>query len=657
MDPTTLLQSPLLIGRDQLLVLADDRLEKAAAGHGQVLLLAGEAGIGKTRLLHALLRKAGAAGFIISKGDLAPQDSLVPLASILDHARTMRQIPAFGTLGDDLLALRRDRGADSLASRRILVHDIAGRIVSAVDRPTLLAFEDLQWADELTLEVIGELARLAPERPLFLIGAYRPDELRADAMHREWRARLLSQRFGEEAVLAPLTYDETALATTLILGTGLPASRDVVSAIFERSDGVPLYIEELLAALRGATADGRAIRDAKVPTSIEDAIMARVGRLSADAQVVGRAAAVIGRCFVPSVLAGMLDRPVSDLDEPLDELTRNAFIFTYGEGILDFRHQLIRDALYRSVPSSELRRLHARAGEFGAQLEGASEIHASAHFERAGLRPQAYRAALAGADAASAVSSRHEAFELYARAVANIPDELSALDRAALYDAYCTSAFAVDDVEIGVTSAKEARRYYLEAGRPIEAAMALVSLAGMGRRDVWPHEERVRLLAEAEHDLEDLPESPERMALLSDIRLFQGIIELEFDRPRTRRGALRGSAPTLARGRRDGHDRLRVDRRPGRRAVGAHRCRARDDAAAGPGVPRRAAREQRRDRVPDRGRDRRAGHGVPSRGDRPARGTSLCRRDRAVLLPTRDGRDVGPRRVGVRPMGRGSPGG
>ena len=124
------------------------------------------------------------------------------------------------------------------------------------------------------------------------------------------------------------------------------------------------------------------------------------------------------------------------------------------------------------------------------------------------------------------VSSRHEAFELYARAVANIPDELSALDRAALYDAYCTSAFAVDDVEIGVTSAKEARRYYLEAGRPIEAAMALVSLAGMGRRDVWPHEERVRLLAEAEHDLEDLPESPERMALLSDIRLFQGIIEL-----------------------------------------------------------------------------------------------------------------------------------
>ena len=119
MDPTTLLQSPLLIGRDRLLVLADDRLEKAAAGHGQVLLLAGEAGIGKTRLLHALLRKAGAAGFIISKGDLAPQDSLVPLASILDHARTMRQIPAFGTLGDDLLALRHDRGADLLASRRV----------------------------------------------------------------------------------------------------------------------------------------------------------------------------------------------------------------------------------------------------------------------------------------------------------------------------------------------------------------------------------------------------------------------------------------------------------------------------------------------------------------------------------------------------------
>ena len=94
------------------------------------------------------------------------------------------------------------------------------------------------------------------------------------------------------------------------------------------------------------------------------------------------------------------------------------------EGYYDFRHQLLRDALYRSVPAADLRRLHARAAEFGAALIGADVIHASVHFERAGLRAEAYRTALEGARAASAVSSRRESYELYRRAVANAPADL-----------------------------------------------------------------------------------------------------------------------------------------------------------------------------------------------------------------------------------------
>ena len=149
------LLSPILVGRDDLLELAERRLDEAAAGHGQLLLLAGEAGIGKTRMLQAILRKAGPRGVRIAKGDLAPQDRQVPLASILDLARTIRRVPEFGTLGDDLLEIRAGKGGDSLGSRRLLVRDVAERILEAVDRPTLLAFEDLQWADELSLEVVG----------------------------------------------------------------------------------------------------------------------------------------------------------------------------------------------------------------------------------------------------------------------------------------------------------------------------------------------------------------------------------------------------------------------------------------------------------------------------------------------------------------------
>ena len=162
--------------------------------------------------------------------------------------------------------MRRRDGGDTLGARRMLVRDLADTIVASVDRPTLLAFEDLQWADEVSLEVIGELARLVRDRPVLLIGSYRIDELPVDSVHREWRARLLSQRLAEEARLAPLTYEQTALVTTLILATGLPAPREVVSAVYERTDGIPLHIEELLGALGDAArADGRAIRNARRP--------------------------------------------------------------------------------------------------------------------------------------------------------------------------------------------------------------------------------------------------------------------------------------------------------------------------------------------------------------------------------------------------------
>jgi DNA-binding CsgD family transcriptional regulator len=546
------LQSPILIGRDDLLELAERRIADAAAGRGQSLLLAGEAGIGKTRMLRAVLRKAAAAGFRVAKSDLAPQDRQLPLASILDLARTMRGDAAFGSLGDDLLAPQgglagqpgqpvlagqpgqaalAGPGPDNLGSRRLMVRDIAQRIVETIDRPTMLAFEDLQWADEVSLEVIGELVRLGQELPLFVVGAYRPDELPPDSAHREWRARLLGQRLGEEARLAPLTYEQTAIMITLILGTGLPAPREVVRAVHQRTDGVPLYIEELLGALsEEARQDDRAIRDAAVPDTVEDAILARVTRLSDEARAVARAGAVIGRCFVPEVLAGIMDRPVTELEAPLEELVASGFLYRFGavdSGYHDYRHQLLRDTLYRSVPASELRRLHARAGEFGASLEGQSEVHASVHFERAGLRGQAYRAALAGARAASAVSSRREAFELYARAVANLPEGLPALEMAELYTGYQEAASAVDNVAIATETAETARRYYLEAGRPLEAASMLLWAAGMARRDVRPIAERLAILDQARAELDALPESPDRDRAVVDYLLMRSIAELD----------------------------------------------------------------------------------------------------------------------------------
>ena len=160
------LLSPLLVGRDDLLDLAERRIAEAAGGRGQLLLLAGEAGIGKTRLMRA--DPAQGRGRRVPDRPGRPRrprtascrwrpssTSPGPCASRPGSARWARSSSSYA--GGD--------GGDTLGSRRMLVRDIADAIVAAVDQPTLLAFEDLQWADEVSLEVIGELARLGARPP------------------------------------------------------------------------------------------------------------------------------------------------------------------------------------------------------------------------------------------------------------------------------------------------------------------------------------------------------------------------------------------------------------------------------------------------------------------------------------------------------------
>ena len=529
MSRVTPLLCPLLVGRDDLLDLADRRLADAAEGRGQFVLLAGEAGIGKSRFLRAVGRKAAARGLVVAEGALAPQDRTVPGALIGDLARTMQGIPAFAVLGHDLLALPHAPEGGEPRSRRLLVLDMVDRITEALDAPAMLGFEDLQWADDLSLEIVAELARRIRDRPVLLVGAYRTDELPTGTILREWRARLLTQRMAEEARLTPLTFDQTALMTTLILATGLPAPREVAAAVHERTDGIPLHIEELLGALGDeARFDGRAIREATVPPTIEDAVLARFEQLSPEGKAVAQAGAVIGRCFVPGVLAGIMDLPVDALDAPLRELVDQAFLDPPWPGELyDYRHQLLRDVLYRTVPRSTLRRLHARAGEFGAQLQGASEIHASAHFERAGLRAQAFRAAQSGARAAAGLSSHREACELYRRAVDNMPINLDPAEQGALYEAYAEEAAAIELNDVAEEAARLARDRYREAGRALDAARQLNTLAGMARREARPIQTRMDLISQGLAELETLPVIAEREAARSLLLSEQALVQMD----------------------------------------------------------------------------------------------------------------------------------
>ena len=502
----------MLIGRDEVLQLAQRRAEEALESRGQFLLLAGEAGIGKTRLAGAIRRIAEGKGFRYAAGELAPQDQEVPGALFLDLGRTTTRLDGLGALGQDVLTLTEQALEAERPRRRLLTAQIVDRLAEASTSPLMLWFDDLQWADELSLEILADLARRARERRMFLVAAYRAEDVGPRAMLRDWRSRLLTQRTAEEARLPRLTREETATVTALIAGSGLPAPRDVVDAVFERTDGVPLHIEELLGALDpSALIDGRAIRQAAVPQTLEDATVQRLGRLSVDAQRVAGAGAVVGRSFVPDVLAGIMDVPVEAIEAPLQELVDHRVLEAPGvRGQYDFRHQLLRDAIYRNVATADRRRLHARAAEFGAQLEGASEIHASLHFERAGLRDQAFRTALAGARAAARISAHREAFDLFERAIRNQPDDLERLERARLYEDFAVEAAALDANELAATWLEKARTLYLEAGEALRAAEVVVPLTSIRHLLGYGLEHAEPSIMAALREVQSLPESRER---------------------------------------------------------------------------------------------------------------------------------------------------
>jgi DNA-binding CsgD family transcriptional regulator len=505
------LVSPVIVGRDDLVALAERRIEEVSRGRGQCLLVSGEAGIGKTRLLDAIVALAAGRGFRVAKGELAPQDRDVLAASFLDLGRAMRRDAAFGSIGREMLEIAQTRLNADLPHRRNLVMEIVD-LIGASDRPTLLAFEDLQWADDLSLETLTEVARQTRSKPVLLVGAYRSNEALHGSVLREWRSRLVTQRIAEEIRLDRLSRDETALMTTLILGTGLPAPRDVVDAVYARTDGVPLHVEELCSVLgRERLADSRAVLEAAVPETLEDATLARIARLSADAQQVARAGAVIGRSFVPTVLAGIMNLPVHMLDDPIQELVDHDVLDpVHGDGHYDFRHQLLRDALYRSLSAGDRRRLHARAAEFGGMLEGASETHASVHFERAGMTDEAFRTALSAAKQAMKLSSHREALDLARRAVENMPTSLTEGEKAGVLLLYSDAAGNADRNVLSADLATRARQVALRAGEPLLAIEALNNLALVARREGAPIPDRRDGARALLNEVEAAPQSPLR---------------------------------------------------------------------------------------------------------------------------------------------------
>ncbi len=518
------LQSPVLVGRDELLALADRRLAEVSGGRGRLLLIAGEAGIGKSRLLESIGRRARRLSFGLLRAAAFPGDAEASGGLLLDLASDLRQCSDQRLIRVGVALAERVRefatvGGDAHRQRRLLVHDLTD-VLAGLDggRRTLVVLEDLHWADQLSLEVVAHLASRLAGRATLVAGAYRSDELFAHVPMREWRARLLTQRLAEEIRLPRLTISQTATMTSAVLGRATPS--EIVAAIHARSDGIPLHVEELLAAIGDPSSEpgSGTVGAAPVPDTLADAVLARARGLDEAARAVAHAAAVTGRSFDFDLLTTVSQDTPQKVDRALRQL-KEVYLVEPGADPLrfDFRHALIRDVLYADIALPVRRRLHERVATVAAE-RGDRAAFVSAHFDQAGLAEPAYRHAVAAAREAAALSAHREALELYRRAQRNLPAEPAPRDHAALLTAIGTEAAATDDNLAAIEAFEEAHRLLTAIGDRVEAAAVvarLVPVAHLLGEDLAGRARRLELTLDSIDGLQG--SEPVRAALLGSL--------------------------------------------------------------------------------------------------------------------------------------------
>ena len=499
--------SPVLVGRDELLALGARRAGAAMAGGGHVLFLAGEAGIGKTRLLGALVRAAERQGLRPVSAATSPRDIELAGSTLLDLGDQLSRasVAEWHGIGTALVELfsdaRPDTEGDPHRARRLTIRSAVERIASLADAgPVIIGLEDLHWADDLTLEVIGQLARRLSELPMLVVGTYRSDELYPRVPMREWRTHLLRQRLAEEGRLPRLDATQTASMAALLLGGDLPPSTRLVEELHRRSDGIPLHVEELLGAMiegDSSGGPGTGTADPSLPDTLTDAILQRAELLTPTARTCAVAAAVIGRAFDLELLSAVHQHKPDEVGRALAELEQRFFVVRTQAGWYEFRHSLIRDALEASLDPAMARRLHRRVAEAVARRpEVGDDAFLSAHYELAGVADRAYLHARIASARAAALSSHLEALDLARRALRTRPADLPPREHAALLRAVAAEEAATDENVAASDHLSEAREILARAGDSIAAAELLPHLVAARHLLGDGLDARARLLAD-----------------------------------------------------------------------------------------------------------------------------------------------------------------
>ena len=489
----------LFVGRQQDLALLRANLEKAISGEGQVVAIAGEPGIGKTRIAQVLANDAGQRGVTVLWGRCHEEPGSPPYwpwVQLLREYVIGRDVDAvratFGPASSELTEIvpqLADRlpfipitpaPTDAAQARFRLFEAVLASLKRAAGRePLLLVLDNVHWADIPSLRLLEFLAPEISASRLFVLITYRDIELS--------RRHPLSNSLGELAKqpnfarvrLRGLSAIETAQFVTAAAGQVPPA--DLLANVHGQTEGNPLFVSEMTrylvaeGVLGGAeNATPRMRRDGRVhriPEGIKEAIGTRLNRLSAGCNEVLAHASVIGRVFRYEVLVRLLDGDEHECGAVLEEALAASVIEELGDpGTYQFTHALIRETLYDELPATRRARLHLRVGAVLEAIAGGGatlDIAALAHH---------YCAALPGGDPKKAVH--------YAQRAAERANQLFAYEEAARYYRFALQALETD----GAADSQQRLRLLIGVGEALtkagnwrEAAEILEQAAGSAK--------------------------------------------------------------------------------------------------------------------------------------------------------------------------------
>jgi AAA ATPase domain len=474
-----------LVARAGVLAEVGSVLTAARAGRGALLTVTGEPGIGKTRLAEEAAERAGEFEVVWTWGAAAGGAALGPWSRVLRvlagrHAAVARLIADSPFLAGLTDPARAGGGRDPGGARSQLSFDLA-EVVAAVAaaRPVLVVFDDAHQADTSSLRLLAELTpALRTIAAAVLVTARDGD--------RDWHGRLDMRtallRSGDVISLQPLA--EGDVAAVLAGVTGAPAGPDLVGVIAERSAGNPFLVTELARQLGGRNAGPAAAR-AIVPDSVRALAGARLAELSGTARDVVLAASILGTRFRRDVLAGLAGLEPAELAAALAAGRETSLLQLAEPGEDRFRHDLVRDAIYDSIPADAREDLHTRAGGVLASLadrgRDVDDAEVAYHLARAGTAaagPAAEYARRAG-DRALAALAFEDAVHWYERAASSLATLRAGDDeqaRAALQ--LGTARLAAGDLDGGRAGFRQAAERARRAGRPDLLARAALGLGG-----------------------------------------------------------------------------------------------------------------------------------------------------------------------------------